>query len=320
MNEVTIRRFLHSRAFVMVAVAVSAMLATAVAMLTADVNTKSALQPAMSPLWQRVVSMMAVIVVAQSLFLLNKKYVFIRENTMLYISLFVFTTMVNPCVATAFNLGLPLTLILLAATYVLFSLFRQSHNRGGVFLVMAMLSATSLWQPSVLLYVPVFLLGVMQMGLYGMRSILAAAIGVAAPLWVAYALSGNVLTVFHLPDFSSMAEQWVAGFSVARLLHTVFIVALGTTFGIINAWTIMSYSNRRRSYNGFLNLLAVATLLIMAVDFANTDKYIILVNALTAIQAAHFFTIRKFAKDYVVIIALIAVDVALSVATVINIL
>ena len=172
----------------MVAVAVSAILATAVAMLTADVNTKSVLQPAMSPLWQRVVSMMAVIVVAQSLFLLNKKYVFIRENTMLYISLFVFTTMVNPCVATAFNLGLPLTLILLAATYVLFSLFRQSHNRGGVFLVMAMLSATSLWQPSVLLYVPVFLLGVMQMGLYGMRSILAAAIGVAAPLWVAYAL------------------------------------------------------------------------------------------------------------------------------------
>lgn len=98
------------------------------------------------------------------------------------------------------------------------------------------------------------------------------------------------------------------------------MVAVGTIFGLSNALTLISYRQQLRAYNGFVNVMAVATVLFMVADVSHAEAYAVVANMLAAVQVAHFFTIRKMPKLYIVFFALMAVCVALSPAVIYNLL
>ena len=56
------------------------------------------------------------------------------------------------------------------------------------------------------------------------------------------------------------------------LLQPMFMVAVGTIFGLSNALTLISYRQQLRAYNGFINVMAVATVLFLVADVSHALK------------------------------------------------
>lgn len=243
---------------------------------------------------------------------LNKTYVFIREHTMMFVTVFLSTTLFNSEVALSLCTPTLLALVLVVCTYVMFAAFQQRDRRSVAFLITAILTIGSMQSFVFALYIPVFLIGFIQMRIFSLKTFLAMLIGIIVPVWTAIAFRWIDPMAVRLPHLVGSFAELESSVNAGSLLHTLFIVAAGTLFGIANILTLMSYRQQLRAYNGFLNVMAVATVLFMAIDISNVGAYIVVVNMLTALQTAHFFTIRKFPKLYVAFFALLLADIALS--------
>ena len=101
-----------------------------------------------------------------------------------------------------------------------------------------------------------------------------------------------------MPEIALSASIYAEAFRLPETAMLAYTIVLGTVFGISVAFTIMSYRLQIRAYNGFLNLMAVFTLLFIAIDLRHASAYLVTLNMLMAVQAAHFFTIRKPKRLY----------------------
>lgn len=258
------------------------------------------------------VNIAVIFVAAVMLNWLNKTYVFIREHTMMFVTVFLSTTLFNPEVSLSLNTSSLLALVLVVSTYVMFATFQQRDRRSVAFLITAILTVGAMQSFVFALYIPVFLIGFIQMRTFSFKTLLAMVIGIVVPLWVATAFAWIDPTQVRMPHLVGSMSELEDSVDPGALLHTLFVVAVGTILGISNILTLMSYRQQLRAYNGFLNIMAVATVLFMAVDIANVRAYIVIINMLTALQAAHFFTIRRLPKLYVAFFALLIADIVLS--------
>ena len=251
------------------------------------------------------VNMVVVFVAAVMLNWLNKTYVFIREHTMMFVTVFLCATLSNPVVSTSLGTPTLLALALVVCTYVMFGTFQQRDSQSVAFLITMILTVCAMQSFVFALYIPVFIVGFFQMRIFTLRTLLAVLVGIVVPVWTAMAFGWIDPAQVRLPDL---------------LLQPMFMVAVGTIFGLSNALTLISYRQQLRAYNGFVNVMAVATVLFMVADVSHAEAYAVVANMLAAVQVAHFFTIRKMPKLYIVFFALMAVCVALSPAVIYNLL
>ena len=248
------------------------------------------------------VNMVVVFVAAVMLNWLNKTYVFIREHTMMFVTVFLCATLSNPVVSTSLGTPTLLALALVVCTYAM------------ILTVCAMQSFVFA------LYIPVFIVGFFQMRIFTLRTLLAVLVGIVVPVWTATAFGWIDPAQLRLPDLLGGIATLRGGVDAGLLLQPMFMVAVGTIFGLSNALTLISYRQQLRAYNGFINVMAVATVLFMVADVSHAEAYAVVANMLAAVQVAHFFTIRKMPKLYIVFFALMAVCVALSPAVIYNLL
>jgi len=253
-------------------------------------------------------------------FLLNKVFAFIREYTIAYITMFLLSTFANPATSLSLNSSAVMAVILFGCTFVLFGNFQRPDKRSAVFLITLLLVAGSFFSYTHLMFIPLFAFGFMQMQIFSFKGFLAILAGIAVPLVIATAFGIIDLPAISWPYAGYPDSTTKSLFSSISFVHLLYTAVLGTVFGLSNILTLMSYRQQLRAYNGFLNMLAVATLACLAFDPQNASTYIVTVNALTAIQAAHFFTIHKFRRPYLPIAAIMIVDIALSVADAFNLL
>ena len=155
---------------------------------------------------------------------------------------------------------------------------------------------------------------------FTLRTLLAVLVGIVVPVWTATAFGWIDPAQVRLPDLLGGIATLRGGVGAGLLLQPMFMVAVGTIFGLSNALTLISYRQQLRAYNGFVNVMAVATVLFMVADVSHAEAYAVVANMLAAVQVAHFFTIRKMPKLYIVFFALMAVCVALSPAVIYNLL
>ena len=235
------------------------------------------------------VNMVVVFVAAVMLNWLNKTYVFIREHTMMFVTVFLCATLSNPVVSTSLGTPTLLALALVVCTYVMFGSFQQRDSQSVAFL-------------------------------FTLRTLLAVLVGIVVPVWTATAFGWIDPAQVRLPDLLGGIATLRGGVDAGLLLQPMFMVAVGTIFGLSNALTLISYRQQLRAYNGFINVMAVATVLFMVFDISHAEAYSVVANMLAAVQVAHFFTIRKMPKLYIVFFALMAVCVALSPAVIYNLL
>lgn len=266
------------------------------------------------------VNMVVVFVAAVMLNWLNKTYVFIREHTMMFVTVFLCATLSNPVVSTSLGTPTLLALALVVCTYVMFGTFQQRDSQSVAFLITMILTVCAMQSFVFALYIPVFIVGFFQMRIFTLRTLLAVLVGIVVPVWTATAFGWIDPAQVRLPDLLGGIATLRGGVDAGLLLQPMFMVAVGTIFGHSNALTLISYRQQLRAYNGFVNVMAVATVLFMVADVSHAEAYAVVANMLAAVQVAHFFTIRKMPKLYIVFFALMAVCVALSPAVIYNLL
>ena len=266
------------------------------------------------------VNMVVVFVAAVMLNWLNKTYVFIREHTMMFVTVFLCATLSNPVVSTSLGTPTLLALALVVCTYVMFGTFQQRDSQSVAFLITMILTVCAMQSFVFALYIPVFIVGFFQMRIFTLRTLLAVLVGIVVPVWTATAFGWIDPAQVRLPDLLGGIATLRSGVDAGLLLQPMFMVAVGTILGLSNALTLISYRQQLRAYNGFVNVMAVATVLFMVADVSHAEAYAVVANMLAAVQVAHFFTIRKMPKLYIVFFALMAVCVALSPAVIYNLL
>lgn len=266
------------------------------------------------------VNMVMVFVAAVMLNWLNKTYVFIREHTMMFVTVFLCATLSNPVVSTSLGTPTLLALALVVCTYVMFGTFQQRDSQSVAFLITMILTVCAMQSFVFALYIPVFIVGFFQMRIFTLRTLLAVLVGIVVPVWTATAFGWIDPAQVRLPDLLGGIATLRGGVDAGLLLQPMFMVAVSTIFGLSNALTLISYRQQLRAYNGFINVMAVATVLFMVADVSHAEAYAVVANMLAAVQVAHFFTIRKMPKLYIVFFALMAVCVALSPAVIYNLL
>lgn len=254
------------------------------------------------------VSLASLIAVGVLLIWMNKTFNILRSLTSLGATLFFFMVCGMPGLAAHFYGGTLLTLVAVLCMILLFTTYGTLDQQRHTFLVFMLLTLCGFFQISFLLYIPVFLVGCMQMRTTTLRTFIAAFLGIVTPAWILFGFGIVRPDMLHWPDMVMVWDVLDAEDMVKVLVEVGFVLICGISFMMANLLRILSYNSRVRAYNGFINLLWIATALFTVLNFNDFAFYFILLNLLTACQAAHFFSYHRNRRSYLPILLLIAVS------------
>lgn len=244
---------------------------------------------------------------------INRSYNFIKALTLIYVSFFAYMQLATPGLLDSFYSGTMLCVVLLLCIGLLFSCFgkRTPESMRRVFLIFFLLSAGTATQYVYACYLPVFLVGCMQMRIFSLRMVLAALLGVVTP-WCLMIGSGLVQPAeLHWPEFVSIFSAIDKTETMALLLTVLLTVMLLFAGMTLTFFKILTYNARRRSYNGLLSVLSVFTVLAMMIDYTNIVTYVPALNICAAAAVSHFFAIHNTEKSYIAILSLYVIYIAL---------
>lgn len=249
----------------------------------------------------------ASILIALAMQLTNKQYNMLRSDTALPAALFMTMLTALPTLATSFTAGMPLALIMTAAAYLLFMTFGDSLPERKIFLLFTLLSALALTSVVYLYYLPIVLLGCVQMRIFSLKTLLAALIGIITPPWIVLGLGIVDINDIELPHLSSPSIDVSDPSTLTLLAVTTIVIIAGTGFMCANVLKVYSYNSRTRAFNGYYTLLFLASVLLSIIDFNNLAVYLPLLMAMTAYQASLMFGLRiSAAHSWIGIVAFMA--------------
>lgn len=235
---------------------------------------------------------------------INRRFNILRSLTALPGTMFLAMLTALPTVTGQFYGGSLLLLIGLWCLSLLYSVYAEPRGQRQVFLIFFLLSAASFTQAAFVFYMPVFLIGCIQMRILNLRTVIAALLGIITPPWILFGF--GIVDPRHM-EWPQLVVAWSA-FDKAEIAHamavTVVTVSAGVVFTVANILKILSYNSRVRAYNGFLTLLEIFTAIFILLNFNNFTFYIPLLDCLVAYQIGHFFTYRRSKRSYIPILLL----------------
>ncbi len=238
----------------------------------------------------------------------NKIFNVLRSTSALPSALFMAAMMSAPTLESRFNGGILMCLLMWIITAVMFSTFgTRSGMQRRVFLMFFGLSLASLCQYAFLLYLPVLLLGTVQMRIFGARTLLAAVIGLITPVWLLLGFDVLHPSDFRLPEFVSVIKALQGDRTLLTLASIGVTALIGLTFMTLNIFKVIAYNARVRAFYGFLSALTLWTIVLICADFTHLLTYMPLLATLSAFQAGHYFSTVNNSKAYIPIISIFAI-------------
>lgn len=243
---------------------------------------------------------------AGMLIYINKRFNLLRSISMLFATSFLMIQGAMPMLIGQLYGGSVLCLAILTAIVPLYSTFQKPGRTRLMFLTFLLLSLSTVLSLNYVAYIIVFLVGCFQMQNLTFRGTLAIIIGIITPYWILLGLGVVHPSDMRLWSFVNIFDA-LSGQDVAKI-----VVYVGTTFfigivcGCINLFRIYGYNARTRAYNGFWIVLAVMTVLLIAIDYSHLIMYIPVLNCCTAVQIGHFFIINNRKRSYIPIVCIMA--------------
>ncbi len=237
-------------------------------------------------------SLAACLATALVVLLTNKRFNILRADTALPAALFMTMLLGVPPLGFTFGTGNILALTMTGGAYLLFSTYGDPSTRRRVFLLFTVVTALAMTRIVYLYYLPVLLLGCVQMRIFNFKTFLAAMMGIITPPWI---VLGSGLVDFHDIEMPGLAVPMldIDDFATITMLAvTAFTVIAGVTFTSANLIKVYSYNSQTRAMNGFYTVLFLSTALLTIIDFNNLSLYLPLLMAMVSYQASHFFSIR----------------------------
>lgn len=238
--------------------------------------------------------------------LLNKDFNVLRSNTRLQLGLFAIMAAAVPPMVLNINSGIILAVAVNFCIFLLFSCFDDPSQTRIVFLAFLLMSFGASFQYSFAVFVPVMWLVVAQMRIFNLRTFLASLFGIATP-WIIL-LGFGIVTPddFHLPEVTGIFHAFAEDSVTYILTVTGFIIFLLLVAIILNVSRTIAYNARARAYNGALTIIAIVTIIAIAVNYNNLLAYLPLLTVCAAYQITHWFVNHRFEKQYIAVLAVCA--------------
>lgn len=225
---------------------------------------------------------------AVAIVIINRFYNLLHTLSLICGALFLWMLGACPMSMGQVHGGLLLLVILLAAITLMFSTFDNINDTPKIFLAFFLVTAGALSQYGFVPYLPILLMGCGQMRVYNFRTMLAAATGIVAPLWIGWGTGLVDFSAITKPSFDSIFNTFEATKLVWFLTLVGFTTILSITLIVANVIKIYSYNLITRARNGLLILTSIITIIMIAVDFTNMPFYFPLLCCCTAFQIGHF--------------------------------
>lgn len=256
------------------------------------------------PIVGTAISVVACLLTMVMMIMVNRTFNVLRAMTWLHTGLFAIMLAAVPSLVLTLNSGPLLALAVVCGVYLMFSCYGDPGSNRRVFLTFFILSAGSATQICFAVFIPAFWVICGQMRIFNVRSALASLFGLVTP-WVLMFGSGWLApSSLHMPDIQSIFSVYDTPAIVYLLIVSAFtaIVAIAST--VMNVWKTIAYNARARAYNGALTLLALVTIVAMAVDCRNLTAYIPLLDMCAAYQLTHYFVNHRYERQYAAILAI----------------
>lgn len=264
-----------------------------------------------SPTVSAVVSVAAVLVIGVLMVALNRTFNLLRSPTLLDASIFMAMAIGLPRLLTSFGSGVLLCLAVLLCLFLLYGSYAQPLTcQRHIYLIFTVLTALAMTQYCFVLYVPVFIIGCMQMRIFNWRTLLAALFGIITPWWLAFGTGLVPVTRAHVPDIAGMFGSFNLEQNVPMIVAMFFTAVLLVGSWMLNFPKMIAYNAHMRAYNGMLSVLSLATLLLCVIDFVNIVVYAPLLGMCTAFQTGRLF-VGRAGQSYIAILSIIAIYIIL---------
>lgn len=315
MSAENIVRFLHSR-FAAVLIGMAAIACTCVSYAAGDVipitgskglgfpSANSWLPPCVASL---VLNLILCTGIALLMIILNKRFNLTHSTSVLISGLFLIMQAALPSVAGQFYGGTLLCVIVMTGAGILFTTFHNPEATKPVFLIFFLLSLCAFTQYAYVMFIPVFFIGCAQMRILNGRSVTAAILGIITPVWI---LAGFGLIQFSdiaVPEFTdiftAVRDREILQMSVTTGVTLLLCVITGAGCML----RTYNYNSNGRSFNGFIYVVSIATIILIFVDYTNVATYMPLLNCCTAYHTSHFFAIHARRLSYIGILTVLAV-------------
>ena len=259
------------------------------------------------------INILLLLLTAGGMIYVNRRFNVLRTLSVYFGGLFLIMAAATPVATVCFSGALLLPPAILTSMSLLLLSFNRPQETRHVLMAFFVLGTGALCEYGFLFYVPVFMIGLVQMRIFNLRTLLAAFLGVLAPLWIAWGTGLVSLGQLSEIDFSFPRVESISrlpgGYPfVAALAFTVF---LGIALGLTNFIKIYAYNARARAINGLLSIVSVSTGVLAVVNYTNSLFYILLLDCCVAFQMGHFFRLYLHRRAYLLALALMVVYGAL---------
>lgn len=234
-----------------------------------------------------------------------------RALTTLPTSLFMIMMAATPDLLDQLYGGTLLCAAMVCCLALLWSAFADPGRMRHIFLLATLLSAMSMTQYCFVVYIPIFLLGCVQMKIFELRTVLAFVLGLITPWWIALGSGLMTFDDIHLPQWSG----FFTSLDLDDTLH-IIVVSVVTVIIFISVWPanmmkVLTLNANLRAFNGTVSLISLTTLLTMVADFTNAAAYLPVLYLVTAYQVA-FLLSTKGNRSYVAVLCIGAVYIGLA--------
>ena len=306
MAKISVTRIIHSRTAVFVMFIVAAMATWgAIEQNQAPAITGDTAIATSSPeLWisndmiSFGVNMLLIGLIAIMSVILSKEYNPMKSLSSLFASFFLLFQAATPSVLAHFYGGTLTVVVMIAITILLLSNYKCPWNTQRVFLAFFLLMLSSLAQYSLLLYLPILLLGMWQMKIFDLRNVIAAILGLITPIWILVGFDLIDFTDFELPQFESIFMLYEGGDIVSLLFTAGLTIIGGILFLCLNFIRVLTYNSQIKAANALLTLEMIYTMILTCIDYNNIYNYLPFLNWLVAYQAGHFYATQSVRHSF----------------------
>lgn len=261
------------------------------------------LKPLLSGWPGAAVALAAVMIVIGLMRLINKAFNIMRQESSLGGIVMVSVAAAFPWLPTTLWSGWLMPVVLLGASYMLFSTFGGFDTSRTIFAIFCLLTASAFVVPQILYFLPVVLIGCMQMRIFSLRCCLAALFGIVTPPWIAVGFGLCSVSELPLPPMEiAPYEELLAPENAEFIVAVGLSILVGVVMLVGNLYKLLSYNAMTRATNGFMALLFLAVTVLCVADAAHLSLYLPLLVTLVSYQVTLFFVTRASERSWIGIV------------------
>lgn len=230
-----------------------------------------------------------------------------RALTTLPASFFLVMMLSVPDLTDQLCTGSLLAAILPGCVALLWSAFGNARQMKHIYLLFAILSAFSMTQYCFAVYIPVFIIGCIQMKIFSLRTVLACIFGLLTPWWIVLGLGLIDSSEIHAPDVTG----FFSAFDTEGIVNIILVSAvtgalcIGSWFG--NLMNVITLNANLRAFNGSISLIAVFTIVAMCADFPNAAAYLPTLMLVTSYQLSYMLGRSNDSSRFIPIVSIMLI-------------